>query len=770
MNPKLSKTRPSLLRWAWAAALLAVGTAQAVDFATYQRQRDNADRYRRLETGAIDQMLQQTLAGNAARAAARDRRFQDFYRAVQDEEAARRGERGVSASQLPSARTPAQIVAELRRLAEAGDAAAARTLGQAMSSGTGTPVDKAGAARWFARAADGGDTIAQAIWGSMLAFGAEGVARNPPASIPYLRAAANAGDAMAMANLAFAHLRGHGVPENEAEAVGWFRRAAAAGSVEGKLGWGDALVFGKGGTPRNPDEGVRLLREAAAAGNSDARLLVGGLAANGRVAGLSAAEGAQMVLAAAQAGNAQAQRLYGTLALEGSGTSRDPNAAVRWFEPLARDGDGMAAWYLCAGWLNGQIGREPARSRPWCEAAARLGHPDAKLAWAEHLRGQHGGAAESPKADSAQAVSAQTGSAKAGSAAAAPPAPAGAVGLAEALDMIKGPLFVRNSTRGMAALESLAQAGDPAAQFMLGELLSGMVSSFWPADKRVALGWYRRAVEGGHLDAKARLGVITAKGELGLTADVATGQRMLREAVEGGSAFAMGLLATGHLLADAGFARDFPTAARWARASAEGGDAYGMLVWHFMLKGGTGVTADPAAALKWLKASLAKDYGESYFYMGQYHDPYQRNQNLPGIAKDMVDALRHYEIAATMGSESARAALRTAKARETARAAPATSAGNDDRTGRDTFLGALRAAREVGFQAQDVNESSLRARLSRSHEGVPVWVDLSVHGRRVSADVGSADDAVRTAYIRALRQRLDATLGGVVYDGNITWR
>jgi TPR repeat protein len=761
-----------LPRWRHAAAalLLCTSAAHAIDFAAYQRQRDNTQRYQRMEDGARAQMLQQTLAGNAARAAERDRRFQDFYRAVQEEEASRRQGRSVDSAGLSAARSPAQLVAELRRLAEGGDAAAARALGQALSTGTGTAVDKAGAARWFARAADGGDTVAQAIWGSMLAFGSEGVARNPAGSIRYLRAAAESGDAMAMSNLAFAHLRGHGLPENESEAVGWFRRAAAAGSVEGKLGWGDALVFGKAGTPRNMDEGLRLLREAAAAGNSDARLLVGGLAANGRVPGMAAGEGAQMVLAAARSGHAQAQRLFGTLALEGSGTPRSPSEAVRWFEPLARDGDGIAAWYLCAGWLNGQIGREPARSRPWCEKAAQLGHPDGIVAWGEHLKGQHVGtpAAAAVAAAPSPSPSPSAPSMPAAAVASAPPP----LPLAEALDLVQGPLFLRSMPRGAAALRQLAEAGDAAAQYHLAELLSGYVSSPLKEDEPQALDWYRRAAQAGNRDAQARLGIFTARGQFGLPADPAAGQRMLQEAADAGSAVAMRLLAVAHAQGYGGLAKDRPAAARWARASAEAGDRTGMVVWHFLLRDGVGVAADPAEALKWLNAAIARDAEHAWFYMGRYLDPYQRDERIAGVQKDIGEALRHYEIASRMGHAGAAGELRTAKAREQPRAAApaATTAGAGDSPGRDTFIGALRAARDIGMQMQDVNESSLRATLARSHDGVPVSVNLSVYGRRVSADIVSRDDAVRAAYIRALRERLQAHIGGVILDGNVTWR
>jgi hypothetical protein len=73
--------------------------------------------------------------------------------------------------------------------------------------------------------------------------------------------------------------------------------------------------------------------------------------------------------------------------------------------------------------------------------------------------------------------------------------------------------------------ESLAAAGDPMAQFMLGYLAEAGLGAPWSA--RAAAAWYRTAAEAGHAEAAWRLGRLYEAG-LGVAPDDAEARRWFR--------------------------------------------------------------------------------------------------------------------------------------------------------------------------------------------------------------------------------------------------
>ena len=77
-----------------------------------------------------------------------------------------------------------------------------------------------------------------------------GVPENDAEAVKWYRKAAEQGYAAAQFNLGFMYEAGEGVPENDAEAVKWFRKAAAQGlaDAQSKLGF----MYGTGkGVPEN---------------------------------------------------------------------------------------------------------------------------------------------------------------------------------------------------------------------------------------------------------------------------------------------------------------------------------------------------------------------------------------------------------------------------------------------------------------------------------------------------------------------------------------
>ena len=157
----------------------------------------------------------------------------------------------------PSTRLHAQkALAELRVLAEQGDAEAQYDLGFHF-----WVSDPGEAVTWYRLAADQGYAAAQTHLGLLYSIG-QGVPQDFDEAIGWYRLAADQRDAAAQRGLGIAYAHGHGVPQDGAEARRWFELAADGNAF-------DQLVFGKYGLAPVPWTGTDLgLKRSAAAVSS----------------------------------------------------------------------------------------------------------------------------------------------------------------------------------------------------------------------------------------------------------------------------------------------------------------------------------------------------------------------------------------------------------------------------------------------------------------------------------------------------------------------
>jgi len=94
------------------------------------------------------------------------------------------------------------------------------------------------------------------------------------------KALADKGLAAAQYNLALKYDFGKGVPENDAEAVKWYRKAADQGYVKAQYNLGSMYANGEG-VPENDAEAVKWYRKAADQGYAAAQYNLGLIYANG---------------------------------------------------------------------------------------------------------------------------------------------------------------------------------------------------------------------------------------------------------------------------------------------------------------------------------------------------------------------------------------------------------------------------------------------------------------------------------------------------------
>jgi localization factor PodJL len=164
---------------------------------------------------------------------------------------------------------PAGFGSALAAAGSSGDVGAEVEIAQRYLEGRGVPRDPKAAAGWMQAAADAGNAFAQYRLGAMYEKGI-GVARDAAKARAFYKQAADAGNARAMHNLAvlYAQDGGDGKP-NYAQAIDWFRKAAAYGVRDSQFNLG--VLYGRGlGSTQNLAESWMWFSLAARQGDPDA--------------------------------------------------------------------------------------------------------------------------------------------------------------------------------------------------------------------------------------------------------------------------------------------------------------------------------------------------------------------------------------------------------------------------------------------------------------------------------------------------------------------
>ena len=116
--------------------------------------------------------------------------------------------------------------------------------------------------------AEQGDILAQFGLGVMYDRG-EGVPQNDTEAVKWYRRAAEQGHDMAQFSLGVMYEEGEGVPQSDAEAVRWFRKAAEQGYTEAQTTMGFMYALGKG-LPEHDVQAYAWFNIAAAQGDPHA--------------------------------------------------------------------------------------------------------------------------------------------------------------------------------------------------------------------------------------------------------------------------------------------------------------------------------------------------------------------------------------------------------------------------------------------------------------------------------------------------------------------
>lgn len=173
-----------------------------------------------------------------------------------------------------------KAIANLKQNANDGDVGAQVQMGVIYLTGDGVTKDDAEALKWFRKAADQDNPIAERYLAEMY-FKGRGVEADNMESAKWLRMSADQGDPQSQYNLAVLYTKGLGVPRNMKEATNWMLKAADQGLAAGQLGLGVIYDNGDGVVP-DPIEAAKWYQKAVDQGNADAMNYLARLMATSR--------------------------------------------------------------------------------------------------------------------------------------------------------------------------------------------------------------------------------------------------------------------------------------------------------------------------------------------------------------------------------------------------------------------------------------------------------------------------------------------------------
>ena len=258
--------------------------------------------------------------------------------------------------------------------AEQGNAEAQFRLGVMYNVGEGVPQDDAEAFKWYRLAAEKGNVWARVTL-ARICLDPE---REPVVRAEACRTAAEQGGAGAQSSLGYMYSTGEGVPQDDGEAVKWFRLAADQGNASAQSSLGYMYSTGEG-VPQDDGEAVKWFRLAADQGNAWAQFSLGLTYYDGEGVPQDYGEAVKWYRLAADQGNASAQLNLGYMYSTGEGVPQDDGEAVKWYRLAADQGDASAQNNLGLMYAKGKgVPQNYIQAHMWLNLAGARGNEDAR--------------------------------------------------------------------------------------------------------------------------------------------------------------------------------------------------------------------------------------------------------------------------------------------------------------------------------------------------------------------------------------------------------
>lgn len=165
-------------------------------------------------------------------------------------------------------------VDSVKHKAEAGDAMAQAQYAQMLQTGQGVEKNEAEALKWYQKAADAGNSYAQANMGVFCQTGGCGATKDLAKAAQWYQKAAEQGNAYAQFYLAGLYNNGNGVKKNIKKSTELLEQAAKGGMAQAQVAYALRLYEGDG-IDMDIDEALKWAEKAVAAGDGNAAKLVG---------------------------------------------------------------------------------------------------------------------------------------------------------------------------------------------------------------------------------------------------------------------------------------------------------------------------------------------------------------------------------------------------------------------------------------------------------------------------------------------------------------
>ena len=264
--------------------------------------------------------------------------------------------------------------------AKAGNPEAQTLLALAYHAGAMLKKDDVEAARLLHLAADHGYPAAQESLGIFAEMGIGLDHSSPAEALNWYKRAAAQGSVDAATDIALLYANGKGVARNPEEAVQWFRRAAEGGDASAQYNL--ALMYMRGeGVQRDYKEAIRWLNAAADQNLVPPTLTLAEIYIQPPAAGIAVdiRKGMHYYEKAASLGSAPAEVALGTMYTKGLTGKIDYENAVSWYKKAAEHGDPDGEFALGVSYAMGHgVAVDYAEARRWLTGAANQGQLQAQ--------------------------------------------------------------------------------------------------------------------------------------------------------------------------------------------------------------------------------------------------------------------------------------------------------------------------------------------------------------------------------------------------------
>lgn len=230
----------------------------------------------------------------------------------------------------------------------------------------------------FIPSVDKNNATVQFYLGMMYADG-HGVSQDDYEAVRWWRKAAEQGFAGAQHNLGNMYYNGTGVSKDEYEALKWYRKAAEQGVAIAQCYLGRIYANGECGVSKDEYEALKWYRKAANQGEAEAQDELGMMYYSGEGVTKDYYEAIKWWREAAKLGNASAQFNLGMMYANGDGVTQDDYKAVNWWLKAAEKGNVTAQISLSVMYAEGcGVTKDNDESLKWLRKAAEQGNASAQ--------------------------------------------------------------------------------------------------------------------------------------------------------------------------------------------------------------------------------------------------------------------------------------------------------------------------------------------------------------------------------------------------------